>query len=181
MFKKLFPYPRVISRHANAPLAEERNTFLSHLASCGTPDSTLLHYARQLRVIALMLGHEQRGPLARQAISQCGRRWARRQQQQGRAHSLKWPAEHFQQIAWAWYSFRGLLKTKPSPPIPCAAALGAWRSFLRSEALLAEGTLAAYCWWTRMFLQWLRKEKRPLGVSRSRAWIGSPNTWRPED
>jgi hypothetical protein len=60
MFKKLFHYPRVISRHANAPLAEERNTFLSHLASRGTPGSTLLRYASQLRAISTMLGNTSR-------------------------------------------------------------------------------------------------------------------------
>src|ERR1035437_9295641 len=43
MFKQLFHHPRVISRHANAPLADERITFLSHLASRGTPSSTLFH------------------------------------------------------------------------------------------------------------------------------------------
>jgi hypothetical protein len=78
MFNKLFHHPRVISRHANAPLAHERITFLSHLTSRGTPNSTLLCYARQLRVISTMLG---RPPdlITRQEISLCAKRWARRQ------------------------------------------------------------------------------------------------------
>ena len=162
MFKKLFQYPRVISRHANAPLARERNTFLSHLASRGTPDSTLLRYARQLRVISTMLGHQTRGAITRQAISQCAQRWARRQRQQGRAQSLKWPTEHFRQVACAWCSFMGWLKNKPAPPIAYAAQFQAWEAFLRSEAQLAESTISSYCWWIGIFLQWLRQKKLPL-------------------
>jgi hypothetical protein len=119
MIKKLFHYSRVISRHANAPLADERNTFLSHLASRGTPDSTLLRYARYLRVIAIMLGDKTRGPITLQVIDQCAQRWARRQRQQGRAQSLKWPMQHFRQVACAWYSFMGRFEAKPSatPPL----------------------------------------------------------------
>jgi site-specific recombinase XerD len=162
MFKTLFHYPRVISRHANAPLAQERSTFLSHLASRGTPLSTLLRYARQLRVIAITLGHQGRGLFTRQAIRRSARWWAQRQQELGRAHSLKWPKEHFHQVACAWYAFMGRLKPPPLPPIPHAAELEAWRSCLRSEALLAEGTITDYCWWTKRFLQWLQEERRPL-------------------
>jgi hypothetical protein len=69
MFNKLFHYPRVISRHANAPLAKERITFLSHLTLRGTPDSTLLRYATGLRVISIMLGNQIPGPITPQAIS----------------------------------------------------------------------------------------------------------------
>jgi hypothetical protein len=117
MFKKLFHYPRVISRHANAPLAKERNTFLSHLASRGTPDSTLLRYARELRVISTLLVDQIPGPIPRQLIGQYAQRWTRRQRQQGHAQNPKWSAEHFQQVACAWCSFMGWLKDKPASPL----------------------------------------------------------------
>ena len=65
-------------------------------------------------------------------------------------------------FARAWYSFLGELKTEPPPPIPYAAKLEAWRSFLRSEAQLAECTISDYGWWIRTFLQWLQQEKRRL-------------------
>ena len=162
MFKTLFCYPRVISRHANAPLAEERNAFLSTLASRGTPRSTLLRYARQLRVIALMLGNKAHGPIGRSALRQCAQRWARRQRQQGRARTLKWSEEHFQRVACAWCSFMGRLKVKPPPVLPYTAELEAWASFLRLEAPLAPATVSHYCWWTRDFLHWLWRQKLPL-------------------
>jgi site-specific recombinase XerD len=162
MFKKLFHHPRVISRHANAPLAEERNTFLSHLASRGTPRSTLLRYARQLRVISIMLGPKAGSPITRQEISQCAQRWAQRQRQRGRAQTLKWPRAYFHQVASAWASFMGQLEVASSPPIRDAAELEAWLSFLRSEAQLSERTSRDYGWWIRMFLEWLEQERSPL-------------------
>ena len=162
MIKKLFHYSRVISRHANAPLADKRNTFLSHLASRGTLDSTLLRYARYLRVIAIMLGDKSRGPITLQVIDQCAQRWARRQRQQGRAQSLKWPMQQFRQVACAWYSFMGRFEAKPSPPIAYSAELEAWKSFLRSETELAECTISDYCWWIGLFLQWLHQKRLPL-------------------
>ena len=162
MFNKLFHHPRVISRHANAPLAQERNTFLAHLASRGTPDSTLLRYARELRVISTMLGHQLPGPITRLLIGQYSQRWMRRQRQQGRSQNPKWSTEHFRQVACAWCSFMGWLKDEPAASLAYAAQLQIWAAFLRSEAHLAEGTISGYCWWIRIFLRWLRRKKLPL-------------------
>ena len=162
MFKKLFHYPRVISRHANAPLAEERNTFLFHLASRGASASTLVGYARLLRVISIMLRAKTRGPITSQEINQCAQRWARRERRQGRAQTQKWPRAHFQRVASAWYAFLGRLKTPPPPSLRYVAELEEWISFLRFEAQMAECTISNYGWWIRMFLQWLQEEKLPL-------------------
>ena len=172
MFKKLFHYPQVIARHANAPLAEARKAFLAHLDSRGTPRSTLLRYARQLRVISTTLGRKAGGPITRQTISRHARHWARRQRQQGRAQTLKWSGAHFQQVASAWFSFLGQLGEPASPPIRNAAELEGWISFLRSEAQLAPGTVAAYGWWVKTFFQWLPepglslRSLTPRGVDR---------------
>ena len=162
MFKTLFQHPRVISRHADAPLAEARNTFLSHLASQGTPRSTLLRYARQLRVIAAMLDRRLPGPIPRAEIARCARRWARQQHQRGRAQSLKWPAEHFVQVASAWCNFMRWLKEEPAPTPAYAARVDAWAAFLRIEAQLSERTIANYRWWITALLQWLKQQEVPL-------------------
>jgi hypothetical protein len=60
-------------------LAEERNTFLKHLASRGTPRSTLLRYARQLRVIAVLLDRHLPGPISREQIARHAQQWGRGQ------------------------------------------------------------------------------------------------------
>jgi hypothetical protein len=102
------PLPRVFSRHANAPLAGERNTFLKHLAARGTPRSTLLRYARQLRVIAVLLDSPLPGPISHEEIARCAQRWAQGQRQPGHAQGLKWPREHFLQVASAWVHVYGV-------------------------------------------------------------------------
>ena len=162
MFKTLFHSPRVLLRHSSGPLAEERSTFLSNLAWRGTPRSTLLRYARQLRVIALMLEKHLPGQISREAIVCFAQRWAKRQRRRARAQSLKWPAEHFVQVASAWCRFKGWLKEEPRPTPGYAAQVDAWASFLCSEEGLAATTVANYCWWTRGFLEWLQPHDLPL-------------------
>ena len=155
MFKTLFQYPRVLLRHADGPLAVERSTFLAHLALLKTPRATLLRYARQLRVIALMLSRREDNQITAQEIACYARKWARRQQQLGRAQSRKWPIAHFVQVAHAWYRFMGRLKEEPQPRPAYARQLEAWTSFLRAEEALAESTIGNYRWWANHFLQWL--------------------------
>ena len=162
MFKKLFGYRRVISRHANAPLATERNTFLSHLASQGYSHTTLVCYARELRVIAIMLGAHKVSFIERETLSKCAKQWARRQQRQGLSRTFKWPEEHFFQVACEWCSFMGWLKAEEPPPRAYASELEMWTSYMSSEAQLAPATIATYCWSTRDFLEWIYQQKMPL-------------------
>ena len=162
MFNTLFHHPRVISRHADAPLAEARNTFLTHLASRGTPGSTLLRYARQLRVIASRLDRKLPGQIAHEKIARGARRWAQHQHQRGRAQGLKWPAEHFVQVATAWCVFMGWLKEEPVPIPAYASKVDAWASFLRTEEQLSERTVSNDRWWATAFLQWLKQQDVPL-------------------
>jgi integrase/recombinase XerD len=162
MFKTLFHYSRVISRHADAPLAGERISFLSHLASRSTPRSTLLRYARQLRVIAAMLDRKLPGQIQHEEIARYARRWAQRQQRQGHAQSLKWPAEHFVQVASAWCIFMKWLKKEPAPVPVYASKLDTWAWFLRSEEQFSERTVFNYRWWADAFLQWLEQQEVPL-------------------
>jgi len=161
MFKTLFRYPRVLLRHADSPMAEERSTYLSHLALRDAPRSTLLRYARQLRVIARELGKTGRDPVGREEIARGARRWARRQRQRGRARSWKWPVAHFVQVACAWYRFMGRLKEESPPASAYAVQLEAWASWMRAEEGLAESTIANCRWWANRSLQWLQNQGVP--------------------
>ena len=165
MFKTLFRYPRVSSRHANGPLAEERRTFLSHLQTQGVPRSSLLRYASQLLLVAGRLVRKGSDQIACNEIIRCAECWAQRQRQRqrrrSRARTLKWSAERFGQVACAWCSFLGWLKDESPPPDPYSFQRGAWASFLHSEGL-SESTAKNYCWWINGFLQWLMQEEVPL-------------------
>src|ERR1022692_2052715 len=115
MFKSLFHSGRVLARHINRPLAEERTTFLTHLALVGISRSTLLRHARQLWVIAILLDKQVPGHVTLELIGQCAQRWARRQRQRGRVHCLKWSAKYFVQVACAWCASWSGSKKSPAP------------------------------------------------------------------
>ena len=155
MFKSLFRYHRVSSRHANGPLAEERRAFLVHLQSLGLARSTLLHYASHLLIVAHRLVRKVRTQITRTEIARCAQRWAQRQRRRGRARSLKWSAERFGQVASTWFSFMGWLKDEPPPRVFYAPKLAAWAEFLDSEGM-SERTSYAYGWWIGEFLEWLK-------------------------
>jgi hypothetical protein len=145
MFKTLFRYPRVLSRHANGPLARERSTFLSHLQSQGAPRSTLLRYASQLLLVAGLLPKKGDDQIARSEIARCAERWAQRQRRRGRARTLQWAAQRFDQAACAWCSFLGGLKDT-SPPRPAyGSQLDAWAAFVHADGL-SQSTARGYCW-----------------------------------
>ena len=161
MFKTLFRYPRVSSRHANGPLAEQRRAFLNHLQTQGVPRSTLLRYASQLLLVARLLIRKVRAQIARTEITRLAERWARCQRGRGRAQTVKWSAERFGQVACAWCSFLGWLKDE-SPPRPAhASQLDAWASFLHSEGL-SESTSHKHRWWVSHLLRWLKENGVPL-------------------
>jgi len=48
MFEKLFKRPSVVTRHENAPYAEERRRYLVHCAASGYAHNSILFFAREL-------------------------------------------------------------------------------------------------------------------------------------
>ncbi len=162
MFKTLFQYPRVLSRHADAPLAHKRKSFLKHLASRGTPRSTLLRYARQLRVIAGMLESRLPGSISKEEIVGFAQRWANGQRRRGRAKGRRWSKGHFVQVANAWCAFMGWLKQEKPPPPAFCARVDAWARFLSEEEGLSARTVANYRWWAAAFLGWIQEQEVPL-------------------
>ena len=56
MFETLFTYPRVLRRHREGPLAEERAAYLSELAAQCVAPATLIKQARCCLRVAVELG-----------------------------------------------------------------------------------------------------------------------------
>jgi len=120
-----------------------------------------LRYASELLLVAGLLPRKGSGQIARNEITCCARRWAQRQRRRGRARTVQWAAQHFDQAACAWCSFLGWLKD-PSPPQPAyPSQLSAWASFVQAEGL-SESTAHNYVWWIQSFLQWLKQQEMPL-------------------
>jgi site-specific recombinase XerD len=134
---------------------------LSHLQTQGVPRSTLLRYASELLLVAGLLPGKGRGQIARSEIARCAGRWARRQRRRGRARTVQWAAQRFDQAACAWCSFMGWLEDTSPPQTGYPSQLSAWASFVQAEGL-SESTTHNYCWWIQSFFQWLKQQEVPL-------------------
>src|SRR5664279_5226581 len=160
MFEKLFAYSGVVSRHREAPLAEERQRYLEYREEQGTPKSTLLPLASELLAIAqqLPLGKKSVGA---SEIAQAGLRWAEHQQQCGRAKTLEWPQTRFVQTATQWLRFLGWFQEPALPPPAYAEPLANF-VYAMQQQNLADATVVNYRWHTERFLGWLDAQKRDL-------------------
>ena len=162
MFERLFTYHRVLLRHLAAPWVRERRRFLHHRELQGTPRSTLLRYARELRIVACRLDLSGGRRVAAQEIDAAARRWAQQQRRRVRTLKGEGSARLFVQAATAWLGFLDRLATSPHPPPPFAVQAEEWSAFLRDSERLRTATVANYGWWIRRFLAWLEARSAPL-------------------
>jgi len=161
MFEKLFAYSGVVSRHRDAPLAEERQRYLAYREDQGTPKSTLLPLASELLAIAqhLPLGKNSVGA---PEIAQAGLRWAQHQQQCGRAKTVEWPQTRFVQTATQWLRFLGYFQEPELTPPAYAEPLANFVYAMQHQQNLADATVVNYRWHAERFLGWLEAQKRDL-------------------
>jgi site-specific recombinase XerD len=167
MFEKLFAYPGVVSRHRDAPLAQERQRYLEYREDQGTPKSTLLPLASELLAIAqhLPLGKNSVGA---PEIAQAGLRWAQHQQQCGRAKTIEWPQTRFVQTATQWLRFLGWFQEPALTPPAYAEPLADFVYAMQHQQNLADATVVNYRWHAERFLGWLDAQKRDLAQAQLR-------------
>ena len=109
MFETLFKYRGVVSRHREAPLARERESYLVHRAKDGTSLATLRRIARELLVIVREMDLRAT-TISLDAIESAAESWARRQRRRGRVNELRWSRSLFVQVAQDWLRFLGRLQ-----------------------------------------------------------------------
>ncbi|MFQ5937591.1 MAG: tyrosine-type recombinase/integrase [Acidiferrobacterales bacterium] len=154
MFETLFKYPAVVSRHRNAPLAEERERYLAHRAKDGTSLGTLRRFARELLVVVREMDLRPT-TISVEAIESAAEHWASHQKGRGRADQLRWSRSLFVQVAQAWLRFLGRLE-EPEVNVVCYAALiNDFTRFLHAERGLSAKTIRNYAWYVDKFLAWL--------------------------
>jgi integrase/recombinase XerD len=158
MFEQLFHYPQVLARHVQGPWAEDRRRYLTYRAQQGTPQSTLLRWARELLVVASKLSLRAGGPVGPGEIQAAAHGWALSQRRQGRAHTLHWSEQLFVQTATTWLEFLGWLQQNGDPPPSYEAQLQTWADWLDQTEGLAPATVHNYCGWIRQLLAWLETQ-----------------------
>jgi len=164
MFEKLFKYSAVLSRHREAPLATERESYLSHRAKDGTSLATLRRIARELLVIVREMDLQAEA-ISHEVIESAAKRWARRQMRRGRSGELRWSRSLFVQVAQDWLGFLGRLPQSEVETASYSPVVEDFSRFLDAERGLSAATIDNYSWYVNKFLAWLDALGRDLATA----------------
>src|SRR5260370_19295086 len=160
MFERLFRYPKVLARHAEAPMRTERERFLQHCADQGMAYGTLISKANELLVIARRLDLSV-AIVTREQINIAADRWARHQRRRGRCDGLRWSRERFAQVATDWPAFIGRLEIG-QPELPGAQWIKPFAAYMRDERGLSPDTIRTSSWFIAKFFSQLTSQQRTL-------------------
>ena len=164
MFDRLFKYAAVVSRHREAPFANERESYLAHRASDGTSLATLRRLARELLVIVRDMDLRST-TISLDAIESAAECWARRQRRRGRVVQLRWSRSLFVRVAQDWLGFLGRLQEPEAEAACYAAMVQDFSQFLSAERGLSAATIRNYSWYVERFLGWLDAVGRDLATA----------------
>jgi site-specific recombinase XerD len=165
MFEILFRKPAVVQRHFAAPLANEREQFLSELyRQGGTSRANLVSYASSLIQIVRFLDLQKLRDVKPAEITIAADKWSHycgryRQNKAGR-----YSAPHFAWIARRWLRFHGRLVFGSQPKLPLADKLDEYVQFMTIERGLRPVTVHGRIWQTADFLNWFSRRHRKLST-----------------
>lgn len=160
MFEQLFTYHRVLSRHREAPLVQERERYLVARAAVGLAPETLRNLAQELRIIAQALDLSTTDSLDAAAINVAAARWAHAQPPRQDAPGRQGSQGRFIRVATAWLRFLGHLDEPAADATPFAALLEAFAACMHHERGLSSTTISKYMWFARQFCQWFSTQQR---------------------
>jgi len=162
IFEKLFNLPSAVREHQTAPLAQEREEFLSYLNQQGVCRDSLRGFAALLNQIVRFLQLENLRGVRESEIESAARKWFRRRRtMQGRKagpHS----EPHFKWFAKRWLRFHGRFIPTPPPRHPFALELREYEEFMKSERGYLQSTIAGRICQTAMFLRWYSGTRKSL-------------------
>lgn len=159
MFERLFKYQRVVARHREGPLANERGLYLSHCADYGAALATLQRLACELLVVAKEIKFLPNHQVSIEEIEAASHRWARRQQRRRRAHTQQWSRNLFASTATQWLRFIGHLREADPISAPYINLIDSFAAFV-SDRCLSQATIHNYCWHVNQFLGWFHQQGR---------------------
>jgi integrase/recombinase XerD len=120
MLDTFLEHPFFLSRHRQAPLLKERESFLRHLQEQGTSHQALRQFSNELLHVVRHLRLDEMRDATPEEIQKAAKRWVRRQRSNPKARSYSHTASLFIYAAKKWLRFHGRLK--PPSARPCKAA-----------------------------------------------------------
>ncbi len=163
MFEQLYQYPKVLSRHREAPFLIEREQFLQHCADQGMAHGTLTHVANELLVIMsrLEMANTQQ-PITCQQIETAADLWAHYQRRRGCCRELRWSRSRFVQVATSWLRFMGRLEIDEPKHSAGEPWIKQFTAYMLNERGLSAYTIQDSRWHTEKFFDRLSAQNRTL-------------------
>jgi len=162
MFEQLFRRPSACARHRNAPLVEERERFLRHLADQGWSRRSLYAVAIELKVVAQEIVLSHRLQFTLEEIWEAANRWARSQVHQGRSKGLWYSRRLFERTARQWLSFIGRLVPLQPEDMPEKEVINEYATWMEQECGFSRSTIYSSHWLLGRFFAWYSAQGRPL-------------------
>ena len=161
MFETLFTYPRVLRRHREGPLAEERAAYLSELSAQRVAPATLIKQARCCLRVAVEL---ERWPADRCFDNDEVREMAARYAARCRAASSRNAREYFRTTAIGLLRRLGRLQLVPTGlPHHYEAMLCKFIALQHERSWLSDATCHSARWQITKFLDYLEQRGLVLG------------------
>jgi len=162
MFNQLFKSSEAISRHSNAPYAEERRRYLAACARQGNSHSTLLFTAQDLFWVADKLSiYPDLKQVTMEQVSAVAGDWRKRERACGHQLNKMYTRQRYLRLAVSWLRFLGHLRA-PAEVIPFEPRLKEYCRWAREERGLSEATVKQFHSQICHFLQWYSRLERVL-------------------
>ena len=158
MFDRIFKQPYAIKRYLNAPLLEDRLSYLTYRAKQGTPRS-MLHKISSFQVTAIKyldLDHNDR-VITIKELEVSAKRWARHEMQRFCLKDFSYPGckSHFLRETKNWLKFLDRMEI-PRQPVP--SQVTEFLDRMRNENGLSEVTIGNRCYFLKKFIGLIKED-----------------------
>jgi integrase/recombinase XerD len=153
VFDKYFSLPAALARHRSAPLARERELFLTHLEAGGTCPQTIRTVACYLLQIIHILGLRRLRDVTLDEVDQAADRWNKLRNQDSHYAAGRLGVQYFAGCARRFLRFQGRLKT-PRIHQPFSKYLDNFIDAMSSERGLSAETIRGRRYRATDFLKW---------------------------
>jgi site-specific recombinase XerD len=160
-FDKYFSLPAAIARHQSAPLAKERERFLTHLEATGTRQSAIRITATYLLQVVNILGLRRLRDVTLEEVDRAADHWNTLRNQNKQYPAGQFGVKCFAQTARRFLRFEGKLKS-PRLPQPFSEYLRGFVEAMSSERGLSEATIRGRRYRAADFLKWYARRHRSI-------------------
>jgi integrase/recombinase XerD len=161
VFDRYFSLPAALARHRSAPLAEERERFLTHLEATGTGRSAIRIAATYLLQVVKVLGLRRLRDVTLEEVDGAADQWNTLRNQDKQYPAGQSGVKCFAQTARRFLRFEGKLRS-PRLPQPFSEYMRDFVEAMSSECGLSEATIRGRRYRAANFLKWYARRHRSI-------------------